>query len=98
MPTCAFVPSVSSGYTTKAERAFYLTYSRRHPPKERVGLFEREERFMETLRAERTTKGYRCVPGDEPTLASPAPANTCEWLQSQNLGLASARCCLLGPS
>ena len=64
MPTCAFVPSVSSGYTTKAERAFYLTYSRRHPPKERVGLFEREERFMERLRAERTTKGYRCVPED----------------------------------
>ena len=48
----------STQYQEAMARSFYSAYSKRHPPKHRVGLLAREEAFMEQLRQTRNTKGF----------------------------------------
>ena len=59
MPTCGESTfGRSMEYQQRLERTFYAEYSKRHPPKHRVSLVEREGQFMKTLRGERDTKGF----------------------------------------
>lgn len=48
----------STEYQVRKERAFYADWSRRHPPKNRVGLLAQEEMRMQKLRSERSTFGF----------------------------------------
>ena len=74
MPTCAAVVKVgwadgegplnksplgaSTEHKKKYGLDFYADRSAKHPPKKRVPLLVREERFMAQLREERSTYGY----------------------------------------